>query len=388
VARCARCGQDSPDQARFCRHCGAPLPAAGTAPTPPPAAATPEQRAQRLLEEAFRLSEEGRILAAVQACQQAITINPDSVSAHSLLGTLYERQGDRESAIHEYEQVLTLSPESTVERRRLNELMGVPTARERIAISARTARLAITGGFLVVALVLVAAIIFTTQPGPGRPRPAQAPGPVEAAAVAVTPAPAAPGEMVPVPGAVRALTGPVSLAAAGKGPSLGIRAPAEQRREQYGQWVAPGTFLFPSGGGQGTSGGVAPRATGMAAPLASIAPYQGTPVVRTPGLRGAPVAPTAGPTPQVGRDYYFQGDYNRAIQAYQGYLAGHPTAGAAPREELAWVYARAGDDSRALAQYQDALNQYQSDVQRGHNVEAARHGTRTCESAIRALEAR
>jgi tetratricopeptide (TPR) repeat protein len=156
---------------------------------------TPQERARRTLEEAFRLSEEGRLQSAIQACQQAITLNPRSTSAHSLLGTLYERTGDRDGAIRSYEQVLTLSPGSTVERRRLNELMGVSAPPTEIGISPRTTRMAVTGGFVVVALILVGAIIFTTQqPGPqGRGprarvgRAAQAPQP-RAGAAGVAPA--------------------------------------------------------------------------------------------------------------------------------------------------------------------------------------------------------
>ncbi len=82
------------------------------------------------------------------------------------------------------------------------------------------------------------------------------------------------------------------------------------------------------------------------------------------------------------------GDYGRAIEAYQTYLAQQPQAGAPAREELAWVYVESGNRGQAVGEYQSALHEYQADLQRGHNVEAARHGIRTCESAIRALEPR
>lgn len=394
MVKCPKCGRDSPDQARFCRFCGAAFGgAAAGAPSPGPVA-TPEQRGQRLLEEAFRLSEEGRIVAAIQACEQALAVNPNSVSAHSLLGTLYERQGDRESAIREYEQVLTLSPESTVERRRLNELMGVPTARERIAISARTARLAITGAFVVILFVLLGAILFTTQRGPAAPRRAVPAVPLRAEAVAG--APAVPTQMVPVPG--RAFTFGRAAIPSPTRPAQIAQAPVGARPTQpaFGQWVGPGAYLMPSGGserfmGLSSPGGVVARGrVTPAGPLPGAVRYQGTPVVRTPAWQRARAVVPAGAalSAQAGREYYFQGDYNRAIDAYQAYLAEHPAAGPAPREELAWVYSEAGDSGRALGQYQQALSQYQADLQRGHNTEAARHGVRTCESAIKALQGR
>ncbi len=85
------------------------------------------------------------------------------------------------------------------------------------------------------------------------------------------------------------------------------------------------------------------------------------------------------------RSYYFAGDYQGAIDSYQTYLVQNPAL-AAPREELAWVYVETGDYQNARQQYQIALDQNLDDIKRGHNVEAAKHGTRTCESAISALE--
>jgi len=83
VTRCPKCGKESPDQARFCRFCGGKLSVGIEAAASADSELTPEQRAQRLLEEAFRLSEQGRILAAIQTCQQAILLTPQSTSAHS-----------------------------------------------------------------------------------------------------------------------------------------------------------------------------------------------------------------------------------------------------------------------------------------------------------------
>ena len=72
MARCTKCGKESPDEVRFCRACGAPLTKEAPAATPA-VGVTPEERARRLLEDAFRLSEEGRVLAAIEACKQART---------------------------------------------------------------------------------------------------------------------------------------------------------------------------------------------------------------------------------------------------------------------------------------------------------------------------
>lgn len=344
-----------------------------------------EERARRLLEEAFRLSEEGRVLAAIQVCQQAVAINPSSTSAHSLLGTLYERQGDRESAIRAYEQVLTLSPGSTVERRRLNELMGVPAAREAAGISPHTARLAVTGGALVVVVVLAAAILLSLRPAPELARRAGA------AETAARPSLdeeglAGPSDLVPNPGGwytsprVYAPRAPVA-------PRMAPQGPAGIPGSGASGYLAPGTYLVPSTGG--------PRpAAPPRQPAAPVAPFAGAvlmapgeqPAVRTPLPATAGAQPVAQPSPQVARRYYFQGSRQQAIQVYESYLQLNPQAGAAPREELAWVHLESGNRQRAAEYYRQARDRYQEDIHRGHNVEAARHGLRTSEAALRALE--
>lgn len=387
--RCPKCGKENPAEARFCRSCGERLAADGGG-AYAPRILTPEERSRRLLEDAFRLSEEGKLQSAIHSCRQAIALNPTSTSAHSLLGTLFERVGDRDEAIREYEQVLTLSPGSTVERRRLNELMGVAAAPERVLVTPRTARMAVTGGFVVVALVLVGAIIFTSQP-PSRPAGQQG----------------ARGPARPMGQVARATTeswevAPPRLLGSGRPRAQRLyqpRAAAQQARRQqpvqrgYAQWLGPGTYLLPSGGSEPYAGlgaqQYAQRRYGTP-PMVGAVPVRGSgvPTVGTPGWRYPGVANGNLAQPRLARNYYLQGDYQRAIDAYRGYLAQNPQSGPQPREELAWVYAEAGNHQTAKQQYQIALEQYQADLAREHNVEAARHGARTCESAIRALESR
>ncbi len=371
MTRCPKCGQDSPDQARFCRFCGNRLGTGVNAEVVDPDL-TPEQRAQRLLEEAFRLSEQGRVLAAIQTCQQALALNSNSTSAHSLLGTLYQRQGNREQAIREFEQVLTLSPESTVERRLLNELMGVPTASQpTFHVSPKVARFTLTGAAGVVAVAAILALVLGHHPAP---EPA--------------PAPAKPAARPTSNALVVQDTQPVRLPAPGVVASGPIYAPIPPMPGKGP--AAPPAFSAPSGP-------VIIPATGADRYFAGAGPsqlpvssgpiqYFGAPVVTAAGANGLPSG--AGWSPQSGRDYYLQGDYSRAAQTYRNYLTTAPSAGGAPREELGWVYLQMGQRDLATQQYKDALSNYRDDLRRGNNVEAARHGVRTCQSAIRALETR
>jgi tetratricopeptide (TPR) repeat protein len=381
VAKCPACGAESPSQARFCRSCGTRLGAEAQPTSSPSRAVAPEQRAQRLLEEAFRQAEQGRTLAAIQTCQQAIAINPNSTSAHSLLGTLYERQGDREKAIREYEQVLGLSPDSTVERRRLNELMGVPAAREGVSVSPRVARLVVTGAFAVVIVVVGVAVLLTTSRSGPRETAGAARGwrataspsaPLVPTSTATLPAPgqAYLGRLSPAPPPIPPLSPPPRVVAPAGMP---MRRPTMAPNA----YAAAGAARY-----YGSSGGTVTTPVPMAG---AVAYRGGTPVVMAPESTTNVSWPVSA---QAGRSYYLQGDYQQAAQAYRSYLSQNPSAGGAPREELAWIYMEMGDRQQATQEYQNAIAQYQADVQRGLNVEAARHGLRTCESAVRALEGR
>jgi tetratricopeptide (TPR) repeat protein len=128
---CNRCGNRNPLNSKFCRFCGSKLDEPGASkPVPeeefyvPTATPIDHERVQRLLDEAFAQSEKGEIGAALHACKEALVIDPRSVPVHSLLGLLYERVGEKEKAIAEYERVLQLNPDSALEREALARLRG------------------------------------------------------------------------------------------------------------------------------------------------------------------------------------------------------------------------------------------------------------------------
>ncbi|MCS6860542.1 MAG: tetratricopeptide repeat protein [Abditibacteriales bacterium] len=142
---CNRCGNRSPLNSKFCRFCGSKLDEPGaTKPVPEEEFYVPQptpgdhERVQRLLDEAFAQSEKGEIGAAIYACKEALVIDPRSVPVRSLLGLLYERVGEKEKAIAEYERVLQLNPDSALEREALARLRGeeIPAA---MPVGARSA---------------------------------------------------------------------------------------------------------------------------------------------------------------------------------------------------------------------------------------------------------
>jgi len=76
----------------------------------------------RLLDMAFWHNEAGNQDAAITAAEAALAINSNSTTAHSLLGTLYEKRGDDAQAIAHFESVLALNPDSAADAAKLDQL--------------------------------------------------------------------------------------------------------------------------------------------------------------------------------------------------------------------------------------------------------------------------
>lgn len=81
-----------------------------------------QERLTKLLDMAFWHNEAGNGDAAVLACEAALAIHPHSTTAHSLLGTLYEKRGDDSKAIHHLEAVVSLNPDSAADAAKLDQV--------------------------------------------------------------------------------------------------------------------------------------------------------------------------------------------------------------------------------------------------------------------------
>lgn len=81
-----------------------------------------QQRLTRLLDMAFWHNEAGHTDAALRAAEAALKIHPLCTTAHSLLGTLYERKGDDDKAIEHFEEVVRLNPDSEADAAKLEQV--------------------------------------------------------------------------------------------------------------------------------------------------------------------------------------------------------------------------------------------------------------------------
>jgi tetratricopeptide (TPR) repeat protein len=128
---CTACGTRNADVSNFCKQCGHNLERTDSNSRSDAAsgpALLPEAQVVALLERAYRLRKSGELPAAVQLCEEALRLNPESTSVHSLLGQIHEQMGNRDAAIQEYERVLQLNPGSIADRLKLDELRadGLP----------------------------------------------------------------------------------------------------------------------------------------------------------------------------------------------------------------------------------------------------------------------
>lgn len=125
---CTDCSTANTVDSKYCKECGAKINdgyrTMMLSVTDLPAGISEEttDALTRLLDMAFWHNEAGNVAAAITASEAALALNPNSTTAHSLLGTLYEKQRDDVRAIEHFEAVLALNPDSAADRTKLEQL--------------------------------------------------------------------------------------------------------------------------------------------------------------------------------------------------------------------------------------------------------------------------
>lgn len=180
---CTACGAKNVADANYCKQCGHRLEKTGPLRITEEAfalAATRDEQVRELLVLAYRRYEDGDLAGAVETCGRALGAAPNSTDAHSLMSTLYEKQGEREKAIAERERVLELNPGSIADREKLEELReGTLTLTRRKIISAHRASRGLFETRAGAAAVAIGAALFVLVAGAlaivlGRPKKVEA----------------------------------------------------------------------------------------------------------------------------------------------------------------------------------------------------------------------
>lgn len=166
MIKCEICATPNRLDGKFCRECGTPLPVAAVE------AARGEN--QRLVDDGYRLFQEGRTDEALLAAETALERDPEFAAAFALRGDVRERTGDLGGALEDYERVVELSPDSTLERLKLAHLRKLLSLRALEAPAPPNRRLAVLAGVAATVLVvcLGSAIALMNQPPGTQPNQA------------------------------------------------------------------------------------------------------------------------------------------------------------------------------------------------------------------------
>jgi tetratricopeptide (TPR) repeat protein len=415
---CTQCGAYNTDDSRFCHQCGHRLQPERKMPPLDESVfqlESPEQqqKIQQLLDEALTHESQGRLHEAALACEGVLVLDPANTSAHSLLGLIYEKQGDLQKALAEYEKVVALNPDSVADRAKLEEVrrrLHMPPPRPpREEPNQAPLLIAI---FVAVGLFVLGLAAMNYQ---ARPKTSPSPTQTQAATQPAPPAtyspynwyaPATPGYAPP----------PVPQMPPLNPDNLSVAPPRERSAEQQGSATRaertplpplppitvvpsqPATTPSPSNRSQGSTGSQEPSIGGsVVMPDVALQPGAGgqTPerqpvmeITVRPGTggNGGVVAP---PPPsmesedlmRVAQQHQLAGRYREAIPLYQKALQGATDKGFI-YQQIGLCYQRLGELDSARNAYQQAIAEYERQIAANQNVERARRGLEAAKQGL------
>lgn len=111
---CAQCQTQNGLDSKFCRNCGSAL--------PDDLLRQASDKHEQMVKEGYTLFSAGRTNEALLVAHAAVEENPNSPNAQSLLGMCFERLGQVAEALECFEKVLTISPDSTLDRLKVTQL--------------------------------------------------------------------------------------------------------------------------------------------------------------------------------------------------------------------------------------------------------------------------
>jgi tetratricopeptide (TPR) repeat protein len=446
---CTRCGTKNTIDANFCKRCGRKT----EKPAHPPISdedfalpELPEDKVSELLVLAFKQSESHDLEGAIKACGEALEIRPDSTSAHSLMGMLYEKKGERQKSIAEFEKVLDLNPGSIADREKLEQLRDSTTqiTPRRITTSRRTpgpvlfegqagAAIVALAVFFLVVMIGAWAVWFRSQkPTTAAPLTdnrgnASGSGPLGALSQAA-------GQQQINPNYPQQGQQQIASSASGlgnqpynQGGNRSVNNPAfdlpnnRRSRQNNDDGVNPasvdvphpenlerfsragngrtqepaGTIHLPdsnqntsdTNGASATSpapaNNTSPRAPGKIEITVSSAGSSGTGAARSAGGESSSSTMDSRARRAVALQAQLQSKYRQAVRDYLKSLDGAGDDAALIHQQIGVCFQRLDEKDSGITHYNDAIAEYKKLVAAGKNVESAQSGIRFCDAAIR-----
>ena len=114
MVSCRQCGSPNNQNNKFCSQCGWAI--------DPADVQVVSQETAKLVADGQRLFGEGRIQDSLALSETVLLKDPDNVPGLALKGDCLERLGDVEGALNCYEQVVTIKPDSPLDRIRVAQL--------------------------------------------------------------------------------------------------------------------------------------------------------------------------------------------------------------------------------------------------------------------------
>ncbi|MEN6520090.1 MAG: tetratricopeptide repeat protein [Armatimonadota bacterium] len=398
---CTRCGKQNSKSSKFCRECGKRLaieslniePASSEEPQAPDDATVSD-----LLYETLKLYESGKLESAFAKCKEALGMNPQSSSAHSLLGLIYEKKADQQlehsnkddaddylrAAIRQVEWVLDANKDSVADREKLEELCAkvdglnesakakyTPSIPQLLASIKRLPTPWVAGAGTVVILLVILTVIVLSRGRGSEERLKKNPAPQQAASGNQLPAPY--GQQYPSRQAQPQSTSSLPPAWS-YSPQPSAETPQARVPQGYNQQAQPA------------------QPSALPSTLPALTPYP----VSKPQSKKQPKqtqsshssAPASNRKPaESARAAYIRGDYQTAAELYQQAISnGEDTA--ENHQKLGMCYYNLAKKDAAISQFQRAVQLYMAQKAAGIDVDAADRAIETCKLYIDDLSRR
>ncbi len=387
--KCPQCGTTNGKTNRFCRGCGLKLeglPQTEEQPQQPQVECAPDEVA--LGEELFAIWQDysaGSLDTALVKAQKVIGCAPESASAHNILALIYERKAERELAggevesahdflklaIAEYEKIIDLNPNSAADREKLSSLRMLlagqgappppPTAKHIFDLKAafNAVPKPVLAGVGAMLMLMILGIVFLVPAGSEDKR-------VQSSSRVSEDTGSGRIESISTPGVSR-------------GGSNGSQSNGSG---------GPSVYTFSEAAPRGTAGGLTPPKPPSAAPRITI-PNE---PAKLPPLTGIQVSvvPESKGSDGAGKPAASQPKPEKTADSGKGSITIAPAEASQPSQaqDGASTLARAielknqGKTSEAIAAAQQAIGQFQADVDAGRNVTASKRGAENARKLI------